>query len=308
MDAVLRETTPPFRQGLKRLAGYGIARCLPQARYRSTILVMSHMRSTSTALTNVLCGHPQINGYGESHVSHHASQGAGRLAVNIVRHGAWSARSDWQCDKVLHNTLDAQPGPGFYTARAVFLVRAPAPAIRSILTLARRGHGLSLTTPQRAAAYYATRLEQLWQHWHNFPATHRFGLVSDQLRQDPELYLYRLGLWLGLRPMLRNRYESHPATARPGAGDPLRAAGLAQILPGAPDNPDMPPGLPFDLMRRCDRAYAALIHAFAHPPLRDGSAPSATKSVLAQGGPAPDPTGPSSFPLPVRTGQCAVRD
>lgn len=308
MDTELRETTPPLRQGLKRLAGYGLAACLPRARYPSTLLVLSHMRSTSTALTNVLCAHPRISGYGESHVPHHAPRGAGRLAANILRHGAWSVRSDWQCDKVLHNALDAQPGPGFYTARAVFLVRAPGPAIRSILRLAQRGRGLAPCTAQQAAAYYAARLEQLGQHWRQFPATHRFGLVSEHLRRDPDLYLYRIGLWLDLRPTLRNGYHSHPARARSGAGDPLRAAWLSRIVSDTPDTPCMPAGLPIDLIERCDRAYLTLTRAFAHPQLTDGPAPSATKSALVQGGPAPDPTGPYGCPLPAPSGQYAVQD
>ena len=97
----------------------------PQADYDRCIFVLSHMRGATTALTNVLCSHPQLSGYGETHVSYLAGSGPGRLAVNLMKRKALAFKAPFMVDKILHSHLDLHPDATFYRARAVFLLRAP---------------------------------------------------------------------------------------------------------------------------------------------------------------------------------------
>ena len=251
----------PVHDAMRRMAG-STARLLPQARYGRMIVVLSHMRGATTALSHVLCAHPAVSGYGETHVAHDGASAPGRVLVNLARRGAFDPRAPRLLDKILHDRLDAAPPASFYAARAVFLLRAPGPAVASILRLGARTGLAEGASAETAARYYAARVERLATHWDRFAPGRRCGLSTAALLADPDAALAALGPVLGLRPPLVNRYAAHPAARAEGAGDPTRSAGLARIAAGT--EPEMPlDGVGPALAARCAAAHAALAARFA---------------------------------------------
>ena len=252
------------RDNARSMAGAVATRVSRQARYGRTVLILSHMRATSTALASALAAHRQVSGYGETHVPHDAAHGAGRLAVNLMRRQAWAPGARWQMDKVLHNRLDATCGPAVYTAHALFLIRAPGPSVTSLVALARRTGVAEGADPDTAARYYLTRLNRLQSHWGRFPRDRRLGLTSDDLRADPDGCLLRIGAWLGLTTPLRNRYAAHPLAHRPGGGDPGAGHARTAIAQAAPETGRArPDGVDAALFANCVAIYDALRDAFA---------------------------------------------
>lgn len=214
----------------KRLAGAGLG-LAPHARHDRCVLLLGHMRCGSTALANVLCAHPAISGYGESHIDHGAPAAPGRLVLNQIRARRWKPGARFLFDKILHDRLDAGAPPAFFTARALFLTRAPEPAIASILALFASLGSREYPDPATAAAYYTARLARLAALWDRFPPDRRLALTHDTLIARPEAALARVTTFLGLAPPLANAYRASPARA--GAGDPHAAPHLAAITPRA---------------------------------------------------------------------------
>lgn len=262
MDVELGTESRVLRNGVKHHIGLAAMQLVPQARYIRTIFVLSHMRATSTALTNVLCTHPAINGYGETHVIHGASHGAGRLMVNIARRGAWSPLAGWQCDKILHNHLDQTPPQNFFHAHAIFLIRAPGPAIHSIQDLSCINNDLRLEKAEDAARYYTARLEHLHKLWTQFPKSNRIGVQSEALRQTPDQELARLSKWLNLSPALNNQYK-HPKGANlDGAGDPTQSRKLCQIQNISNNDQIKIPSICQNLQKRCETSHNQICKEF----------------------------------------------
>ena len=250
------------RQSVKRVASE-VASCLPQARYQGAILVLSHMRSATTALSNVLCSHSDVSGYGETHVAHIRGSGIGQVLVNQVIRRAWKPRASHLFDKILHDRLDKTPTPDFYKARAIFIARAPRPSILSIQKLAETTAMKEYLGAEAAATYYEQRLQTLIAHWHRFPQTQRFGLTAEQLFDDPDGQIAKLADWIKLTPQLENQYVSHKATQVGGGGDPTQSAKFTRIEP-RPAPPDLSPvmSVSADLSDRCLAAYQELTACF----------------------------------------------
>jgi len=255
-----------LRQSAKTFAARSAARLLPQAQYQKCVFVLSHMRAVTTALTNVLCSHPGLSGYGETHVPHDHAYSVGQLMVNLMRHRAWRPGT-MMVDKILHSHLDQTSCAAFYTARAVFLLRAPAPAIASIKRLSAQGDGRLVRDAEAAAHYYLQRLTVLEQHWERFPAERRIGLSSEALLANPDEIIAGLGDWLELQPPLRNRYRAHVCSSRPGRGDPLMSAQCIRIEARAPvHQASALTDVPENLAARCILAHARLLSRFMSEP------------------------------------------
>lgn len=253
------------RQSVKRVASQ-VASYFPQARYDGAIFVLSHMRSATTALSNVLCSHHDVSGYGETHVPHTIHGGLGQVMVNQLVRRAWKPRASHLFDKVLHDRLDQDPIPEFYKARAIFIARAPRPTILSVQKLAQTTEMKEYLGAEAAASYYEQRLRTLAAHWSNFPSNQRFGLTAEQLFDDPDGQIARLAKWINLSPRIENQYVSHKATQIGGGGDPTQSAKFTKIEP-RPAAPDLAPveGVPSDLSDKCHAAYHDLLACFKSP-------------------------------------------
>lgn len=258
-------SAPPslLRDQVKRIAARGAQAMSRQASYDRAILVLSHMRAMTTALSNVLCTRDDVSGYGETHVPHTAGHALGQVIVNQALRRAWKLGATHLLDKLLHDHLDAAPGPGFYRAHAIFIVRSPRPAVASIVKLAAQGGMQRFASPEAAATYYARRLEALAGHWSRFPAAGRIGVTAESLVSRPDEELARIGAWLRLDPPLENRYVSHAASRHGGGGDPTASGRHTRIEPRS-EAQDAGPvdGVDGQLSRRCLDAHAALIRHF----------------------------------------------
>jgi Sulfotransferase family len=258
------------RNTIKAITALGACQMAPHSSYGRMIVILSHMRGATTALSNVLCSHEQVSGYGETHVSHNRSYSPGQVVVNQYRRHAWKKQADYLFDKILHNGLDGELPETFYDAKAIFMVRAPRPSISSIVKLSAETGMKNVNTPEKAAMYYLSRLERLMEHWERFNPQHRLGLHSEQLLSCPDAEVSRVGQWLGLNPALRNAYVSHPATQAHGGGDPTLSSKLTRIEARREDA-DLRPvdGVPEALSDACLRAYRTLTGRFN--PLRDAN-------------------------------------
>lgn len=252
-------------RALLKTATGRIAMAAPQARFERGILVLSHMRSATTALTNVLCSHSEVSGYGETHVYYSTADAPGRVLTNLALRRAYSPTSSFFSDKLLHNRLDKDVPDNFFQARGLFLARLPEPAIQSITRLAMRGGMKDMETVEAAAQYYAERLEQLALLWDRFPPERRLGFKAEELLQDPDTHVEQIGSWLKLKPKLENRYRSHAATQKGGGGDPTASALYTRIEPSqpAPNSTKIELDLPDALKTRCHAAHKALTARFA---------------------------------------------
>ena len=227
-----------MRAPLKRLAGTCLA-LAPQGRFDRCLFLVGHMRCGSTALANVLCAHPSVSGYGETHVRYDRPSAPGALILNQLRRGRWTPHAAHLFDKLLHDDLDAAAPPAFFTARAIFVTRPPDAAIPSILRLFRTLGSREYATPADAAAYYVRRLARMRALWHSFPADRRIALRHEHLVADPAATLEHLSRFLRLTPALANAYAPGKALP-PGAGDPLEAHRLTAIVPAPTDRSPTP--------------------------------------------------------------------
>jgi hypothetical protein len=191
------------------------------------------MRSGSTALSNILCGRPEISGYGEAHITYTSRSSLGALVVNQARRKEWRPQAPHLFDKILHSRYDARADAGFFQSRAIFVAREPVDAILSIRNLyARIGRG-EYPTDAAAAAYYGERMLRLLSMWDHFPQQNRIGLTHQLLTTDPKGQLARISSFLRLNPPLENRYTSPRASMVGGGGDPLTAQRFSEIVANA---------------------------------------------------------------------------
>lgn len=218
-----------IRETAKGALGRGAYVVSGQCRFDRTIFVLAHMRCGSTALSNVVCSHPDVSGFGEAHVTYRGPADLGRLVVVQARRGAWRPRARRLFDKVLHSAYDDFAPPAFSDSRAIFLSRPPRDAIPSILRLFAGLQGTRWRSAADAADYYVERLAALGALWERFPPERRIALTYEGLTADPDAALARVSAMLDLSRPLMNRYHSHDASRSGGGGDPLRSGTLDRI-------------------------------------------------------------------------------
>jgi hypothetical protein len=272
------------KNAIKSLTAMGACQWASHARYEQTVMILSHMRGATTAVSHVLCSHPEISGYGETHITHDKPYSPGRLVVNQARRKAWKRDARYLFDKVLHNRLDQAPTPAFFEARTIFLARAPKPTIASIVKLSQQTGMRSTVTAGKAATYYLQRLQRLSLLWESFPPMRRFGVSSERLLSEPDATIGHLGAWLGLSPALTNAYQAHPAALEHGAGDPTVSGKLTRIearvqTPDLRAVADVPAALSDD----CLEAYIHLVRAFGETNVAIAGAPAPLVSAAGQG-------------------------
>lgn len=223
---------------IKRMAGRVACMVRPQCRYERAVFILGHMRCGSTALSNVLCGHPEVSGYGEAHIRYGDRSALGILTLNQQRRRALRPQSRYLFDKILHSRYDLEPDPGFLQARAIFLFREPVRTIISIRNLFQSIGSHEYSTDTLAADYYEERLNSLMASWARFPPSRRLGFTHDMLTANPDAGLGAISAMLELDPPLANQYRATTASQAPGAGDPLASHRHSSIVRVDVDMPD----------------------------------------------------------------------
>lgn len=217
------------REMIKHSAGWLLAHSSTKYNYRNAIFLLAHMRCGSTALSNILCSRSDISGYGEAHIRYDGRGALGRLAVNQRLRSGFKPDARFLFDKILHNRHDVAAPPAFLQSRAIFMVREPEPAIRSITKLfTDLGRGEYLTH-EAAGEYYVERLQALEAMWSRFDPARRIGLTHGGLLADPDRALAQISAQLGFDPPLINSYRSPDASRRGGGGDPTESGKHSRI-------------------------------------------------------------------------------
>lgn len=212
------------------------------------LFVLAPMRSGSTLLASLLCSHPEILGYGETHVVYDSPAKLGELVARVCRaHGverpALPGRG-YVLDKLLHDGLLRRPEvlEGI-DLTCLFLLREPRRTLQSIV------HQLDSTLDD-AFRYYGERLASLEAYARVFPR--RAFLTYEELVGDPERTLARLTTFLGLSTPLSTEYRLQPLHDVKGVGDRSEAIRAGRILL----NPrDLTVELPKDRSAGAEAAY-----------------------------------------------------
>lgn len=247
------------RSGAKGISKHAFHAAEGRCRFESTIFLLAHMRCGSTALSNVICAHPEICGYGEAQVAYAGEVDIGLLAFKSLYNRAWKSDFRFFFDKVLWNHLDAAAGPDFFNARAVFSCRNPRDTIASILNLATRTDRMRRFDAEKAAEYYERRMERLLEMWDRFPPERRVGITHDRMIAETGPVLAEISTMIGLREPLANSYASTTPEVKTGVGDPLDAVRYSKIVKkesAAGRFHEVVDGLPGDQMRRMAALYA----------------------------------------------------
>jgi Sulfotransferase family len=216
---------------IKRAASVATAFINPQCKFDRALFVIAHMRCGSTALSHILCSHPEISGYGEAHIRYDGSSALGLLVLNQKRRKAHSIAARFLFDKILHSRYHPDIEPEFYRARAIFMIREPVDTIRSVRKLFRTIGSEEYSTDALVADYYEERMATLIECWERFSPDCRIGMSYDQLTANPDRNIARISEMLELRPPLTNKYAKPVHTMEHGAGDPLASHNFDKIVP-----------------------------------------------------------------------------
>lgn len=220
---------------------------------RRYLFVLAPMRSGSTLLTFLLCSHPEILGYGETHVVYDSPAKLGELAERVCRaHGVERPASTYVLDKLLHDGLLRRPEVLAGTdLTCLFLLREPRRTLQSLV------HQLGSTLDD-AFTYYRERLASLEAYARVFPR--RTFLTYEELVAEPEPTLARLTRFLGLATPLSPEYRLQPLHDVKGVGDRSEAIRAGRILL----NPrELTVELPADRLAEAEAAWRRCTAALA---------------------------------------------
>ncbi len=190
------------------------------------LFLLGTMRSGSSLLSSILCSHPEILGYGETHVVYDGTDKMRELADRVCRahegHHEGQLPFRYVLDKLLHDGLIRDPGAlEGIDLTCVFLLREPRRTIESLV------HQLDSTLDD-AFNYYRERLLNLERYARAFPRS--AFLTYERLIEDPAGTLERLTAFLGLRSPLSSEYRLQPLHGMKGVGDRSGRLAAGRIL------------------------------------------------------------------------------
>lgn len=222
------------------------------ARPSTTLLLVSHMRSRSSMLSHVLGSHARIVGYYEMSRSYRTLADLTRMKMAHLLDGFEKPKANYYLDKILHNRFEVSDEVATsHKARFVFLVRAPATSISSMLELGKKRAVPECQTAETAQAYYIDRLRDLEDLARRCHGNIHF-IESDQLIENTTRELDRLTQWLALDTPLQAHYDRFDKTGVGSYGDTSNS-----ILRGViHDNRDKPAhDLPDSILAPAVEAY-----------------------------------------------------
>lgn len=206
------------------------------------VLVLSHMRSGSSLLSQILTSHSQICGYGETHTNlndpHSLDVALGKILVVLHRLPGF-LREHYILDKIVYDhylTAESlsnlcQPSP-----HVIFLIREPVTALTSLLNYDNPKYN-----EEDAVQHYTRRLAHLAcasivasQHGHSI------ALTYDQLVGRTAAALGLIAQYLHLSEPLREEYQVTHTVGRYKSGDPSPNLRAGKILRGVRQGYDAP--------------------------------------------------------------------
>lgn len=179
------------------------------------IFINGVARSGTTLLSNILCSHREISGYGETKLVYRSADTLADLVSHVhLGNRQWRCRERYVLEKIVQDQLI--PDRSVLDAasiRWIYQLRDPTMLLRSYLEYFPRNE-------QQALDYYLARLQRLQQdaRHHALCGQHSFFLTYEELVGSPQQTLIALSDFLGLESCLQRHY-TQPRMHHPGTGD-----------------------------------------------------------------------------------------
>ena len=189
------------------------------------VFILGHMRSGSSLLVHILNSHPEITGYGETHLTYHTQQDLDRLACGVFCTLRRLRVTRYVLDKILAEGLLSDemlrtPGISY-----IFLLREPIASVKSMM----REFPTWFTDDQlprevlqrKAMEHYETRLRTLEKQASIMTNRHQTIIVTyDELLTRTTEVLSLIQEFLDLDDPLKETYDTTRTTGVFGIGDP----------------------------------------------------------------------------------------
>lgn len=185
------------------------------------IFLFSHMRSRSSALSQVLGSNPQIFGYRELHRSYLNVADLVRMRTDLFIEFKYPLQNIHLFDKLLHNENSiSNKIIEMVDPKIIILLRDPESTLKSIINMCLITGVDEYNSPGKALAYYCSRLNNL-EEFGNRIGGNYFFIDSDDFINNTDYLLKKLSIWLGLDVVLNKNYSNFRLTGKAGHGDPL---------------------------------------------------------------------------------------
>jgi hypothetical protein len=181
------------------------------------LLVLSHMRSGSTLLINLLNTNKEISGYGETHIKYSSEDDFDRLYLAILKEVLkFRLPKKYLADKILHSHLIADDSIlNLPNIRIIFLIREPNEALASIARMKGKHYDLKF-----AEKHYTERLLKLQEYAMKIKNTEKcLFLTYDQIIDNTDSVFKVLKRFLDVKHDFSESYNVASANERLGVGD-----------------------------------------------------------------------------------------
>lgn len=184
------------------------------------IFLVSHMRSGTSLLSNIILSNSSFYGIGESHIVYRNKSSIGGLIIKIARiRGSKGLASDFLFDKILHNErIDGDMSVIADNAKYVFMCRNPVEAIPSIVKVMSDLWCGDLN--QKAIDYYCNRMVWMRRFAESVPADSIFFIEYENLLDSPNTVLSQLQSFFEIKEPFLLDYDVLHWVGQAGIGDP----------------------------------------------------------------------------------------
>jgi hypothetical protein len=199
------------------------------AKYRKPyqyIHVLTHPRSGSTLLSNLLISHPDITGIGESKLVYSSSEDLKKLPILValqLRKFPFLGQERYALDKLVHNQLIKAENLGnIYHQNdcIIFLLREPLATLNS---MSRLDWIVKKENPKAyVIKWYIERIKMIQKYCRQLKKNqfkHMVVLTYDQIIADTQKVFELLEAFLKLDHPLSEEYKNFRTTGRWGTGD-----------------------------------------------------------------------------------------
>ena len=199
------------------------------------VFVISHMRSGSTLLTNLLASSDEICGYGETAVKYTFNNSDALLFDDLSRVLGVDAviRSKYVLDKLLHNDLGFPEWcSSFSEAKYIVLIRDPSDALRSMMKMPRTRDIDDEEMRMRVYCdYLYSRLSSIDFFMSQVGVDRVIVIQYEDLIGGNESVLCQVSSFLGLSANLDGKYTVDSKTCVWGVGDASENIKSGRIMP-----------------------------------------------------------------------------
>lgn len=196
------------------------------------IFLLSHMRSNSSLISNLIGNHPQINGYYEMQQAYLDRFDYLYQKILFANQHSEKKEANYIFDKILHNHLYLNPNLVVKKNAIIFIsLREPNLTIPSIVKY------FSNTTRKKewgnielATKYYCNRIKHLAEYSEKIKNKYYYFDAS-LIRNDSQATLTFISENIGLKSSLTNQYIPQKLTGSGGAGDRSENILTGNIIP-----------------------------------------------------------------------------